>query len=55
MPSYTYTGDEERYYPQLGLTVSPGDSAELDECPTDGRWGTPFAPPAVPPTTTTDE
>lgn len=38
MPMFTYTGDDARYYPALSLEVLPGDSAELPEMPTDGRW-----------------
>lgn len=38
MPSFTYTGDEGRYYPTLGLTPEPGQAYELDGDPGDGRW-----------------
>lgn len=38
MPSFTYTGDDERYYPALGLRATPGSTADLDEMPADGRW-----------------
>jgi hypothetical protein len=38
MKSFTYTGDDTRYYPTLGLTASPGITAELPENPGDGRW-----------------
>ncbi len=52
MPQFTYHGDG-RYYPELGLEVSDGDSRELDEAPDDGRWtapsstGSPAAAPAL--------
>ena len=53
MPKFTYTGDDERYYPSLGLTVTPGDDHALDEDPGDGRWtsdgSAPSTPPAAPP------
>lgn len=38
MPAFTYTGDDARYYPTLGLEATPGLVAELDAMPTDGRW-----------------
>jgi len=38
VPSFTYTGDEGRYYPRLGLTPEPGQTYDLDEDPADGRW-----------------
>jgi hypothetical protein len=38
MTSFTYTGDDTRYYPALGLTAEPGITAELTENPGDGRW-----------------
>lgn len=38
MPTYTYTGDEGRYYPSLGLAPEPGQDYELDRNPADGRW-----------------
>jgi hypothetical protein len=38
MQSFTYTADDTRYYPTLGLTASPGITAELPENPGDGRW-----------------
>lgn len=41
MPAYTYTGDEGRYYPTLGLTPDPGGLYELAANPGDGRWTPP--------------
>lgn len=38
MTKYTYSGDETRYYPALGITATPGLIAEFDEPPADGRW-----------------
>ena len=38
MPAFTYTGDDARYYPALGLEAVPGLVVELDEAPDDGRW-----------------
>ncbi|AEW94596.1 MULTISPECIES: hypothetical protein [Streptomycetaceae] len=38
MPAFTYTGDEGRYYPRLGLTPEPGRAYDLEEDPDDGRW-----------------
>jgi hypothetical protein len=50
MPSFKYTGDDARYYPTLGLEVTPGAVADLAEAPTDGRWsaadGSPVPAPA---------
>jgi hypothetical protein len=49
MPLFQYNGDDERYYPSLSLTVTPGTTAELTELPTDGRWSTAGAEqPALP-------
>lgn len=48
MPTYTYTGPETAYFPQLGRTLAPGDSTELDANPGDGRWTPPDAPPVDP-------
>lgn len=39
MPSYTYIGDDERYYPDLGVAASPGDTATFDAKP-DDMWAT---------------
>lgn len=30
---FTYDGDEPRYYPELALSVSPGDVVDLDAAP----------------------
>lgn len=38
MPSYTYTGDEGRYYTTLALAPEPGSEYDLDRNPGDGRW-----------------
>lgn len=38
MPSFTYTGTDERYYPTIGLTATPGLIADLASNPDDGRW-----------------
>jgi hypothetical protein len=35
--SYTYLGDEERYYPELGVLATPGMSTTLDHKP-DDNW-----------------
>lgn len=49
MADYTYTGEDARYYPTLGLVAAPGMLAELVEPPDDGRWqlGS-VTPPPVP-------
>lgn len=41
--SYTYVGHDERYYPELGVLVHPGESVTLEGMPADGRWTTPTA------------
>lgn len=39
MPLFDYAGADERYYPQLARTVTPGDiGIDLDDDPGDGRW-----------------
>ncbi|HWU23263.1 MAG TPA: hypothetical protein VN088_17120 [Nocardioides sp.] len=38
MPQFTYTGDEGRYYPTLGLAPVPGETYDLPKDPGDGRW-----------------
>lgn len=38
MAAYTYTGDEDRYYPGLATQATLGLTVELDEDPGDGRW-----------------
>lgn len=35
---FSYTGDPGRYYPDLGVSVDPGDEVELNQAPNDGRW-----------------
>ena len=37
MPDFTYTGAEERYYTDHGLTAHPGDVVSL-EAPLDDSW-----------------
>ena len=37
MPNFTYTGAEERYYTDHGLTAHPGDVVSLD-APLDDSW-----------------
>lgn len=34
----TYTGDEGRYYPTLGLAPQPGETYDLPDDPGDGCW-----------------
>ncbi|MEU8906507.1 hypothetical protein [Streptomyces mirabilis] len=34
----TYTGDEGRYYPTLGLAPQPGETYDLPNDPGDGCW-----------------
>jgi hypothetical protein len=48
MSAYTYTGEDDRYYPALGLEAKPGVSADFDEPPTDGRWQLGSAPSVEP-------
>ena len=43
MPTYTYTGDDGRYFPTLGLEAEPGGEYELDRNP-DPLWFTPPDP-----------
>lgn len=38
MPSFTYTGEPHRYYPDYALTPAPDETYDLDPAPTDGRW-----------------
>lgn len=54
MTAFTYTGDDERYYPSLSLTATPGISADLAEQPTDGRWA-PSDPASAPEPASTPE
>ena len=37
MSTYTFTGPDERYYTDLGLTAKPGDVVKLDG-PLDDAW-----------------
>jgi hypothetical protein len=36
--SYTYIGEEERYYSTLGITATTGLIVELEAAPEDGFW-----------------
>ena len=47
MPNFTYTGAEERYYTDHGLTAQPGDVVSLEE-PLDASWVAVDAAPAPP-------
>lgn len=41
MSNHRYTGEDERYYPTLALSVSPGDVVTFPDgvaAPDDGRW-----------------
>lgn len=38
MTVFQYNGDPGRYYPDLRVTVNPGDEVELNQAPNDGRW-----------------
>jgi hypothetical protein len=44
VPAYSYTGDDSRYYPTLGLEAEPGSSADFTDPPEDGRWHLGSAP-----------
>ena len=46
MPDFTYTGAEERYYTDHGLTAHPGDVVSL-EAPLDDMWVAVDGKPAV--------
>ena len=37
MPDFTFTGAEERYYTDHGLTAHPGDVVSMD-APLDDMW-----------------
>ncbi|PJN22420.1 hypothetical protein [Kitasatospora sp. CB02891] len=50
MPTYTYEGEPDRYYPTLALTPDPGAQYELAANPGDGRWTPPDPAPAPEPT-----
>lgn len=38
MPAFTYVGTEERVYPDLGLTVAPGDEVTVKDNPDEVRF-----------------
>ena len=44
MAKFTYVGDDPRYYPELALSVEPGDVVDVKKAPDDGR----FAPVVKP-------
>jgi hypothetical protein len=44
VPVYTYTGDEPRYYPTLGLTAIRGATVDLDANPDPARFDPPDDP-----------
>jgi hypothetical protein len=46
---YTYTGEEGRYYPTLGITPEPGSRHQLDHNPGDGDWTPPDPEPTPEP------
>ena len=46
MPDFTFTGAEERYYTDHGLTAHPGDVVTLD-APLDDLWVAAGAAPAA--------
>ena len=46
MPDFTFTGAEERYYTDRGLTAHPGDVVTLD-APLDDLWVAADAAPAA--------
>lgn len=47
MPTYTYEGESDRYYPTLALTPEPGGQYELERNPGDSRWSPPDPEPAA--------
>lgn len=47
MPTYTYTGDPDTYYPTLALTPAPGNAYELDHNPGGGDWTPPDPEPVA--------
>jgi hypothetical protein len=48
MPLCTYAGEDDRYYPSLGVNATPGLVVDLPELPDDGRWSeTPGSAPTV--------
>ena len=48
MPDFTFTGAEERYYTDHGLTAHPGDVVSL-EAPLDDMWVAVTQPTAAEP------
>lgn len=38
MPSFRYTGDDARVFPDFGLSVEPGDEVSLKENPDESRF-----------------
>ena len=46
MPDFTFTGAEERYYTDHGLTAHPGDVVSMD-APLDDMWVAAGAAPAA--------
>ena len=46
MPDFTFTGAEERYYTDHGLTAHPGDVLSMD-APIDDLWVSVGAAPAA--------
>ena len=46
MPDFTFTGAEERYYTDHGLTAHPGDVVTLD-APLDDLWVAAGSAPAA--------
>ena len=46
MPDFTFTGAEERYYTDHGLTAHPGDVVSMD-APLDDLWVSAGAAPAA--------
>jgi hypothetical protein len=48
MPRFTYTGDQGRYYPTLGLAPETGQAYELTADPGDGRWQGEVSPTVEP-------
>ena len=52
--SYTYVGDDERYYPEVGLTAVPGATATFDSKP-DDLWVVSSSKKAAAVTATTTE
>lgn len=38
MPAFRYTGDDTRVFPDLGITVEPGDEVSAKENPDEARF-----------------